>query len=210
MKYNPNYDFSNNGVDWEGYEKEARLRTDAIWERGKLKDYFRLFYKIFYWDPKTEKYYVTLPNHSFGNGTDGWRIREHDGYNPTGKTNSYQRARGWEYPARTISVSSADTIRDRNALCYYRFRAYKKCEGNSLLPKIMEQSNKYGPEKVNLSCYSEMMEMVEFCSGTQLNWLADLWHHMELHDDPIHLGKGAELQMVPDEFDNPDSSVYTY
>ena len=210
MKYNPSYDFSNKGVDWESYEKEARLRTDAVWERSKLKDYFRLFYKIFYWDPKTSKYYVSGPMHVFGNSTDSWRLREHIGYNPTGKSSSYQRMKGWEYPNRSISLNAADVIRDKNALCYYRVRAYKKCEGNSLLPKIMEMNNKYGPEKVNLSCYSEMVEMMEFCSASQLNWLSDLWHHMELHKSPIFPGHGEELKNVADEFDNPETSPLTY
>lgn len=210
MRYNPNYDFSNNSVDWEGYEKEARIRTDAIWERGKLKDYFRLFYKVFYWDPKSEKYYITLPLHTFNKGTDAWRIKEHDGYTPTGKTTSFQKSKGWEYPSRTMSVNSADTIRDKNALCYYRFRAYKKCEGNSLYSKINEIGDERGPEQVDLACYNEMTEMMLYCSPIQLNWLADLWHHMELHNDPIKIGNSNELDMIPDEFDNPNSKVFTY
>ena len=210
MKYNPNYDFSNKGVDWEGYEKEVRLRTDAVWERTKLKDYFRLFFKIFYWDPKSEKYYITLPMHQFGNGTDEWRIREHYGYNPTGKTTSFQFARGWEYPARSISVNAAETIRDRNVLCYARFRNYKKCEGNTLINKIWETDNEYGPEKVNLACYAEMMEMMDNCSAKQMNWLADLWHHMMLFKDPSVVGYNMELDMVADDFDNPEVAQLTY
>ena len=153
MRYNPNYDFSNTGVDWEDYEKEARLRTDSIWERGKLRDYFRLFYKIFYWDPKTEKYYSAMPLHSFGPSTDNWRLREHPGYSPTGRTMAFQPSRGWEYPVRTIAINSADTIRDKNTLCYYRFRSYKKCEGNYLYSKIMEMDKDGEAETVNLSCY---------------------------------------------------------
>lgn len=210
MRYDPNYDFSNKGIDWEGYEKEVRLRTDAVWERGKLKDYFRLFYKIFYWDPDTEKYYISTPCHQFGASTDDWRVREHHGYNPTGRTSSFQKARGWEYPARSISVNAADTIRDRNVLCYGRFRNYKKCEGNTLLPKIYEINTESGPEQVNLACYSEMMEMLDFCSSKQLAWLADLWHHALLFKDPTALGNNAELSMVADEFDNPDVTKLTY
>ena len=61
IKYTSNYDFSNKGIDWEDYEKDVRLRTDAVWERSRLKDYFRLFYKIFYWDPRSKEYYITMP-----------------------------------------------------------------------------------------------------------------------------------------------------
>eukprot|EP00358_Blepharisma_japonicum_P004061 CAMPEP_0202945566 /NCGR_PEP_ID=MMETSP1395-20130829/6705_1 /ASSEMBLY_ACC=CAM_ASM_000871 /TAXON_ID=5961 /ORGANISM="Blepharisma japonicum, Strain Stock R1072" /LENGTH=84 /DNA_ID=CAMNT_0049645723 /DNA_START=1 /DNA_END=251 /DNA_ORIENTATION=+ len=84
MKYDPGYDFSNKGIDWEEYQREVRLRTDAVWERQKLKDYFRLFYKIFYWDPKTEQYYIAMPLHKNYNSPDGWRFKAHNGYNPTG------------------------------------------------------------------------------------------------------------------------------
>jgi hypothetical protein len=220
MKYDPSYDFSNNGVDWESYESEARLRTDAIWERTKLKDYFRLFYKLFYWDPKQEKYFISMPNHVMGSNTDGWRLREFDCYTPTGRTMAFQLAPDLEYPARSISLNAADSIRDKNALCYYRFRAFKKCEGNSLISQIWEEPTLKGSkeegneveveEEVDLGCYEEMLDMIEYCSESHLNWLADLWHHMELNTDVGQLGQDNELNMISDEFDNPDATVLTY
>jgi hypothetical protein len=40
------YDFSNKGVNWKDYRKDFRLRTDAVWEKQQLKDWYRLFNKV--------------------------------------------------------------------------------------------------------------------------------------------------------------------
>lgn len=37
------------------------MRTDAVWEKFKLKEFFRLYYKAFYFDPRTSEYVVTEP-----------------------------------------------------------------------------------------------------------------------------------------------------
>jgi hypothetical protein len=211
IKYTPKYDFSNQGIDWEDYEKDVRLRTDAVWERGKLKDYFRLFYKIFYWDPRSKEYYITMPQHSNINVPDNWRFRVHKGYNPTGKTNSFERRYAAEYQHRTAGLNLSDHLRDKNVLCYYRFRTYKKCEENSIYAQIKELDEPDGsPEKVNYACYQEMMELTHWCSQQQINWLADLWHHMELQHDPTVFGRNIDIKMTGDEFDNPEHDMLTY
>lgn len=33
-------------MDWNSYKKDYRLRTDAVWEKQQLKDWFRLFNKV--------------------------------------------------------------------------------------------------------------------------------------------------------------------
>lgn len=171
MKYTPSYNFSNDGVDWDEYSKEVRIRTDALWERGKLKDYFRLFYKIFHWDPKSKEYYIATPLHSNYNAPDEWRFKIFRGYNPTGKTNSYQQGGGVEYASRTVSIAATDTLRDKNILCYYRFRSFKKCEGNTSLMRLKEErgegndvKNDVIAEDIDVGCYSEMLEMMDHCS----------------------------------------------
>lgn len=211
MKYDPSYDFSNKGVDWEEYQREARLRTDAVWERQKLKDYFRLFYKIFFWDPKTEKYYIAMPNHKNYNSPDGWRFKAHNGYGATGRSDSFQRAKGNEFEAASVSVNSLDSVRDKNALCYVRFRNYRKCEGDTLLPQVYEEPNEDGtPEKVNMKCYGEMLDLMEYCDYLQLNWLSDMWHQGQLNQDRSTIVNNDEFSMLVDEFDNPDVDVKSY
>ena len=49
------YDFSVRNVKWDEYKHDFILRTDAIWERSKMKD-------IFYGNYKTPFMYSALDN----------------------------------------------------------------------------------------------------------------------------------------------------
>ena len=211
MRYTPDYNFSHEGVDWDEYKREVRLRTDAVYERQVLKDYFRLLYKVFYWDPNSQKYYYPMPLHSVINSPDNWRLKEFRAYHPTGATMAFHKPRGVEYQFRSVAMNHNDTLRDKNVLCYYRFRAFKKCEGDRLFPILKESTDSRGRfEKINMECYSEMVDMLQFCSTVQLNWLADLWHHMELQNDPTLFGKTGEVEMMMDEFDGPNTTKLSY
>lgn len=39
------YDFSARMINWNNYKKEHLLRTDAVWEKEKLRSYFYTIYK---------------------------------------------------------------------------------------------------------------------------------------------------------------------
>jgi cytochrome bd-type quinol oxidase subunit 1 len=39
------YDFNQRKVDWKSYDKDFLLRTDAVWEKSKLYNYFHTLYK---------------------------------------------------------------------------------------------------------------------------------------------------------------------
>lgn len=45
LKMPENYDFSARKVNWATYKKDFLLRTDAVWEKEKLKGYFYAIYK---------------------------------------------------------------------------------------------------------------------------------------------------------------------
>ena len=40
------YDFSVRNIDWRQYKQDYLLRTDAVWEKQKLKDMFYATYKV--------------------------------------------------------------------------------------------------------------------------------------------------------------------
>lgn len=40
------YACNNLGKNWSEYDKDYRLRTDAVWEKQQLKDWFRLTNKV--------------------------------------------------------------------------------------------------------------------------------------------------------------------
>ena len=52
------YDFSVRNVNWKDYKDDYILRTDAVWERSKLMDYFYSLYKIMIFEPSWNKYMV--------------------------------------------------------------------------------------------------------------------------------------------------------
>lgn len=41
-----NYSFDTRRKNWKPYEKYSVLRTDAVWEKTQLKDWYRLYYKV--------------------------------------------------------------------------------------------------------------------------------------------------------------------
>ena len=58
LKIPEGYDFSTRNVDWNQYKEDYILRTDAVWEKSKLKDYFYSLFKTMMYDPKTNEYKV--------------------------------------------------------------------------------------------------------------------------------------------------------
>ena len=48
-----NYDFSHTQEDLTKHENKFKFRTDAVWEKYKLLDFFRVYYKIFRFDKNT-------------------------------------------------------------------------------------------------------------------------------------------------------------
>ena len=59
MKMPKNYDFSVRNVKWNEYKSDFLLRTDAIWERSKLKDIFYGNYKAsFMYDNVMDRYMI--------------------------------------------------------------------------------------------------------------------------------------------------------
>ena len=59
LKMPKNYDFSVRNVDWKEYKNDFILRTDAIWERSKMKDIFYGNYKAnFMYDKISDRYMI--------------------------------------------------------------------------------------------------------------------------------------------------------
>ena len=97
-----------------------------------------------------------MPLHDNYNLPSNWKYKEFDGYNPTGKTMSYERSHGEHMNFSSVSPAKTGSLRDKNTLCYLRFRNFKQCEGNTMHGKIHET----GEEDFDEKCYGEMMEMI--------------------------------------------------
>ena len=78
------------GKDFTKFEKDFKLRTDAVWEKSKLQDYFRLYYKTFLFDRKKKSYFLVSPRDSFIWLFEPWNLGEgavpYEGYSKTGHT----------------------------------------------------------------------------------------------------------------------------
>ena len=53
------YDFSVRNVNWKDYKNDYILRTDAVWEKTKLKDYFYSLFKIFAFEASSNQYFIS-------------------------------------------------------------------------------------------------------------------------------------------------------
>jgi hypothetical protein len=69
---------------------DFRLRTDAVWEKQKLFDFFRLYYKNFLFDWKKKQYMFAEPREAFTWIFERWNLgtrkRVYQGYTTTGRT----------------------------------------------------------------------------------------------------------------------------
>jgi hypothetical protein len=73
------------------------LRTDAIWEKEKLRDWFRLYTKCFYFDKNDRDYKFMEVEDVYTILFEGWALDDLSpwtGHNPTGRTNSFQVTQG--------------------------------------------------------------------------------------------------------------------
>jgi hypothetical protein len=48
-------------MDWKQYQKDFLLRTDAVWEKKQLRDYFRLYMKCFWFNTAIKNYELIEP-----------------------------------------------------------------------------------------------------------------------------------------------------
>lgn len=88
------YDFSNKNINWSSLSKDYLLRTDAVWEKSKLLDFYRLYYKIFDFN-KSDKTYRTrgILNLIWNNYFESKNVEDdylHEGYTPNGRTCAFE------------------------------------------------------------------------------------------------------------------------
>ena len=89
-----NYDFQTKSKDWSEYWSNFILRTDAVWEKYKLLDYFRCYYKVFEFDKEENKYVMYMPRES---NLALWYPHDKEephvdfiGFTPTGMTGAFK------------------------------------------------------------------------------------------------------------------------
>ena len=118
-----NYDFSTEGKDFKKYWDKFILRTDAVWEKTKLKDMYRLMYKNFYFNPDNKKYYMLEPEdmHRWLNfpSTLLEDVHEFKGYSDTGKCVFYEKTNIKPLKPKKSSAMAYFSKEDFFELCGY-------------------------------------------------------------------------------------------
>ncbi len=97
VKIPKDYDFSNKHFQEQDYQKDFLLRTDAVWEKSKLKDWFRLYHKVFHFNHTTREYQIMEPEDLYTVVFEPWALEDLEtfrGYTPTGRTNAFQHGLG--------------------------------------------------------------------------------------------------------------------
>ena len=167
-----NYNFLTT-PDLTQYQKYFTLRTDAIWEKQKLKDYFRLFYKIFHFNRDEKKYILVTPTEMskyiwhfpaiFDSSID------YAGYTKTGRTNSFETTKAAYKKEKTTKMGNYSK-QDWYELCAYRFDRWDNCDMKFSTEDKIELSDKH----IDYPCFDMFYEAQYACNDQIFDFMMEL------------------------------------
>lgn len=195
------YDFSTFGKDWSAYKSFYRLRTDAVWEKWKLYQYFRSFYKKMFFDLRDSKYYYVQPL-TRGEAMDSGLFEEslipYEGITPSGGTNAFEVAAGARRPPE-VSSQTNFLHQDYYELCTLRFEHYNRCDMAYHKKKleIAQQGKEY-------PCLSLFYDAQYACSDETLLYLMETNYYRKLNKISPHRFHNHELLQRPTAWDTID------
>ena len=125
MKAPEDYDFNTWGKNYAEYGRDFKLRTDAVWEKTMLKDWFRCSNKAFFFNKKDKKYYITEPDDAYSNVLEPWGFEDNEvfdyvGYTQTGMTSAFQVGLGPKERVQN-TFNSFYSMPDYYIMCAMRF-----------------------------------------------------------------------------------------
>lgn len=102
-----NYDFSHTEEDLQKHSGKFSFRTDAVWEKHKLLDFFRAYFRVFRFDKNSQQYVVVQPSDPVINNytvpMEDAELTPHLGFTKSGRTASFNI----DYSKRDASVVSS-------------------------------------------------------------------------------------------------------
>lgn len=206
FKMPSDYDFSTRGKDWSDYSKDFILRTDAVWEKQKLRDYWRLYTKCFYFNKALKKYQVIEPEDTFSIIFDGMNLEDvttYLGFTPTGRTNAFQASIGPKQRVQT-SVQTNFSKQDYYDLCALRFDKWNRCDmafydlRDKKFDYVIDQKN-----YKNYPCFREFYEAQYACQDDLFDFLMELSYSRQANDLFEEDVSRHEFQMFPTVLDSP-------
>eukprot|EP01016_Furgasonia_blochmanni_P012987 TRINITY_DN1654_c0_g1_i11.p1 TRINITY_DN1654_c0_g1~~TRINITY_DN1654_c0_g1_i11.p1 ORF type:complete len:251 (-),score=91.35 TRINITY_DN1654_c0_g1_i11:225-977(-) len=211
----PNYNFSTRNFNWKEYESDFLLRTDAVWEKYKLKDIFRSYLKVFYFDKGLKNYQIIEPDDIYQllyENTSIDDFTKFPGYTPTGRTNSFQATIGPKQKVNT-PVQTLFIRADYFDLCALRFEKWHRCD-----MAFYDIRNKfdYNMDQKNYKsypCYRDFYEATYACQDDIFDFLMELAFAKKANDTFVEDHQNWETRLLPTVWDTPNKAekkVLTY
>lgn len=222
LKMPENYDFSTRKVNWNAYKPYYILRTDAVWEKTKLYQYFYTIYKSgrffnndkFHLMSDTYMYYRVY--HDVNKDWDYSEIGESKKDTPVATPLSLNgELFQWEETAskqvvRRTSTFNWDQSKDMTPLCMLKFFKFMRCNERSEV-KLGTITNNTAPELfMKYDCFREMYEMNEHCIRYhyrimfEMYWLRNQTNYRKWHENVANQ-KASHV-----EFNRPSKSRVLY
>ena len=201
LKMPKGYDFSVRNVNWKDYSKDFILRTDAVWEKTKLQDYFYSLYKNMAFNERTNQYYVTdlrivpLPT-NVADHMEDWEVFK--GYSEIDGC-LWQFKPGPKVVApQSFSHYVADKEGDSWYICHISFEQWMSCNERSEVP--LEEAILYNDGFWKYPCFHEASKLFEYCGPDLFEMMFELYRHrimgvtdkapsyarMHLFNDPLN------------------------
>jgi len=187
VKMPEGYDFSTRGTNWKSYKPFYLLRTDAVWEKSKLMQYFYSLYKsqIYY---NNDKFYLISDNYmyyyivhrSFGDftydqiGESGENHKIAKAYTRNGELFQWDFDGYKNRPSRTSNFLG-DFSKEMTTLCMLKFFKWMRCNQKS---QIKLSTLNYNDEQYALQydCYKELSELKDHCIIYHFKVMMELYY----------------------------------
>lgn len=188
------YDFSTKGTNWKAYKPFYLLRTDAVWEKSKLYQYFYSMYKNpiyfnndkFYLISDTYMYYYIV-HRSKGDfsydqiGESGENHKIAKQYSHNGEIFEFDFDGKKNTPNRTTSYVG-DFSKECTTLCMLKFFKWMRCNQKSEY-KLTTINNNEENMVMKYDCFKELSELKDHCINYHFKVMMELFYFRVLHDE---------------------------
>lgn len=195
IKMPKDYDFSIRNVDWKKYQPFYVLRTDAVWEKSKLYQYFYSSYKAPLYFNKdsyfifSDFYMYKYVLHQFKGPVTydeiGESTKNHHkvglyNRNTPGAIFTHDQQYVKNKPRRT-SQYLGDWSKEMTLLCMIKFFNWMRCNEKSEYKLTTTGVN--DENFIKYECFEELNELKEFCINYHFRIMFECYYFRYFNDD---------------------------
>eukprot|EP00340_Litonotus_pictus_P008900 CAMPEP_0170514814 /NCGR_PEP_ID=MMETSP0209-20121228/1358_1 /TAXON_ID=665100 ORGANISM="Litonotus pictus, Strain P1" /NCGR_SAMPLE_ID=MMETSP0209 /ASSEMBLY_ACC=CAM_ASM_000301 /LENGTH=229 /DNA_ID=CAMNT_0010799045 /DNA_START=1 /DNA_END=690 /DNA_ORIENTATION=- len=219
IKMPKDYDFSTRGKDWNNYKPYFLLRTDAVWEKSKIYQYFYSLYKapLFFNNGKyhffQDNFHYNRILHKQGEPFTYDQIGESlikqplaKQYSKNGEIFTWDVTNNKVAPTKTSSFLS-DWGKEYTLLCMIKFAKFLQCNERS---EIKLSDANYSEENAfKYGCWDEIFEMSEHCINYHYKFIFESYY-FRLYNDTHHFNSTYRMKRPTFEARKPSSAKVLY